>query len=401
MVDTIRPQADHIANFPDGTTGHISAQDARDLIVSAIPGGRIADQIIASSTHANATLLRANADQRPDGTADQTDFNTSLTALNGTYGGLVRASSGLFTFSAPLTLISNVALEGVWGGVDDPAGSPTAGRGTVITLANSANANMFELGDTIVNVHFRRLAFHGNKGNQGATSHCIYSDSAVFCSVERCWFQSFKGVGLYLDRTTGSNGAWHILFNNFRGCDSQDLYLDSGVSDCFVLGNEFLTSAVVNVYCAGGFNHFVGNHIGNAGTHGMQIFRGDHNTLSGNNFNKNNRHNLLLQECSMTSVSGGQMRSASNETDNTYDHIRVTCDTAGQTCDYNNMVGIVFSKASGVTNDPKYCIQEVQTAGITDFNNIVACVLNDGQTGQTLLVGASSQRRSCIGQADS
>ncbi len=122
MVDTIRSLSELQALFPDNTTGLVSPQDLRDFLVSAMPTGRTATNVVASSTASD--LQRAQADYVCDGTADEVQIQYAIDALPAG-GGSVVLSEGTFTLAAQLArAIDNVSIIG-------------SGRGTRLNLDSS------------------------------------------------------------------------------------------------------------------------------------------------------------------------------------------------------------------------------------------------------------------------
>ena len=110
MADTIRLLAALQALFPDNTTGEISPQDLRDFLVSAMPTGRAATKVVASSTASD--LQKAQADYVCDGVADDVEIQAAINALPAA-GGSVFLTDGTFYLTATLSrAINGVTLMG-------------------------------------------------------------------------------------------------------------------------------------------------------------------------------------------------------------------------------------------------------------------------------------------------
>lgn len=109
MADTKRLLADILALFPDNASANISEQDLRDFVVSVMPPGRGATQVVASNDASD--LIKSQADYVCDGTADDVQIQAALDALP-SGGGRVLLTAGVFTIAASITLASYDSLEG-------------------------------------------------------------------------------------------------------------------------------------------------------------------------------------------------------------------------------------------------------------------------------------------------
>lgn len=109
MADTKRLLADILALFPDNASANISEQDLRDFVVSVMPPGRGATQVVAPNDASD--LIKSQADYVCDGTADDVQIQAALDALP-SGGGRVVLSAGVFTIAASITLASYDSLEG-------------------------------------------------------------------------------------------------------------------------------------------------------------------------------------------------------------------------------------------------------------------------------------------------
>jgi len=79
MADTIKSLTDLQSDLADNGAAGISAADLRHFLVTAIPGGRVAAQVVSSS--AITDLEKFNSDEQADGTNDSTEIQAALDAL--------------------------------------------------------------------------------------------------------------------------------------------------------------------------------------------------------------------------------------------------------------------------------------------------------------------------------
>ena len=164
MVDTVRQLAALQAILLDNSSGQISPQDLRDFLVSAVPSGRSATKVVASSTASD--LQKAQADYVCDGVADDEDINAAIAAAS---GGKVVLTQGPFTLAAPVLInVDNTILEGQ-GHRATTLQLPTTGAITGVIAGNALTPTACVQG-----IGLKRLRIHGNGDSRtGADGHGI------------------------------------------------------------------------------------------------------------------------------------------------------------------------------------------------------------------------------------
>lgn len=152
--------------------------------------------LCAADAHADE---KAKASLVCDGTADQTDFATALTACM-TYGIKLKLSAGTFQFSAPFTImgpqdIDNEAYEFYMDG---------AGPGrTIIALANNQAAAIQISG--CARVHLSNFRMYITGSSHGISS---YLTNASASGNRSFWLSSFKNIQVVGDWGDTNHTGW-------------------------------------------------------------------------------------------------------------------------------------------------------------------------------------------------
>ena len=139
------------AQGPTGYTGYTGYTGP------SVKGG---DSMLFVAANDATTAEKAKADYTCDGTADEVQIASAITALSG--AGTIVLSSGNFTVSSPIVIsTSGVIIEG-------------QGIATTINAVNSLNDNMIEItGTGVRNVQLKNFDLDGNKANQ-SSGHGVY-----------------------------------------------------------------------------------------------------------------------------------------------------------------------------------------------------------------------------------
>ncbi|KKL63849.1 hypothetical protein LCGC14_2170990 [marine sediment metagenome] len=184
MVDTPRLLSALQTLLADNTVGAISPQDIRDFLVSAVPSGRAATKVVAASSASD--LIKAQADEVCDGTADDVQIQAAIDAVVAAGGGLVFLSEGLFAIVARLDVPTNVSLVG-------------SNAGATIIQASAA------LTGSMIGIDYAAAV-----GNRSGVCTDIYLDGNN--NAERCWDIGLAINRLFINcRAENANGVGFVL----------------------------------------------------------------------------------------------------------------------------------------------------------------------------------------------
>lgn len=256
MVDTIRLLTDLQTLLADNASGDISPQDLRDFLVTAVPSGRGATKVVASSDTPDPSLARSQADYVCDGTADQVEINAAIAAVTamGVGGGEVILTGGSFTIAAAVTLASGVTLRG---------------QGYATQLITTANISIISV-TSVNNVVVRDLRLTGN--STGGTQNGIDLDTADNCRVEGLYVEDVGYDGIqaldelnriviinnWVDNCTddGINvgGGWDaavedvvVSNNHVTGCGGSGIHISFMHRDVAVIGNTCVGNSYAGI----------------------------------------------------------------------------------------------------------------------------------------------------------
>lgn len=315
---------------------------------------------LVAASNAPATVQN-RADYVCDGTADQTEINTAL-ALNA--GGVI-LSGGLFTVSAPITILSNgQTLTGVGPGASGvgTAGEPY-GKGTTIKVASGFS------GTAVIRAAYTTGQAYSSNALQYATiaNLAIDGNSRTGSGIDGIHFRSYQGSidNVIVDQCSGNgihiNGysGWSTYDSRFErlilarnglagfrfGAQADDCHLMNAVIfDNLGPGIEIDDAAseqITQVHCYSNDTH--GIHLKNRGDRTKIV----NSKIEGNGFN-----GLFLDGttamASGVQITGCNFGSNGSTTTNTYAHIRLDSGTSGGWG--TTIVGNTFGNPYGSTN---------------------------------------------------
>lgn len=220
----------------------------------AIAGGLTFDSdagTISSDTTTTTTVLTvgaANSDYTTDGIADNVQIQAAIDALPST-GGEVLIKNGTYDIAVGIIIAkTGVILRG-------------EGSGTILTLANTVNDNVIELGSgaTAYNsIKVRDIRINGNSANNSGTSHGIYISAGVsYYTIQNCYINDTEMANIY------DNGAsYGTISNNYCSTTSSV----GNFANIEGIGNYI---SVIGNFCVSGY--YAGISIYNGGNGGASI----------------------------------------------------------------------------------------------------------------------------------
>jgi hypothetical protein len=277
-----------------------------------------ATKIVAATNSSQA--VKDAADYVADGTGDQAEINSALTAAA---GGSVYLAEGTYTVSSSISVPNNTKLQG-------------AGDGTLLTIPNShnTNTNIIVNSDTTTGtgVHIQDLRIDGNSSNQSSGTY----------------------KGIYLNGMGGGSGATarqgakisnitvdHLSLAGNRGIEATSTSHNNSISNSSfgnqntgILVSGTNNSVIGNVIYDSSFGlQFMGaNNTANGNTihtsdNAIDIEGGDHLTITGNTVSSGG-NNALYTDRPFTTITGNTFIGASADTVITYgDHTTITGNT--------------------------------------------------------------------------
>ncbi len=241
-----------------------------------------ADRTTATKTVAPSNASQAikdSADYVADGTSDQTEINSALTAAA---GGKVYLFEGTFTTDDVISIPNNTTLSG-------------AGRGTLIQFANIAGQtkNMITNTDTTTGtgVVIRDVRLDGDKAtNTTGTMYGIYlegmgsqSGSRQGGIVTNTWISNFISDGIRLNTSSYNN----ITNNTLQANTGNGIYIGNGRSNV-VTNNILFGMTGHGIWLSASFFTMVANNnVVSSGSSGIRITSGTDNTITSNNLKDN------------------------------------------------------------------------------------------------------------------
>lgn len=263
-------------------------------------------KIVAASNSSQA--LKDAADYVADGTADESEINSALTAAA---GGTVYLAEGTYVAAGTILVPNNTILVG-------------AGNGTTIELGDlDATDNLIENKDSTSGnatpgsgVVIRDLKLDGRSDlNTTGTQYGVYfSDmgsgtgaSAVQgATIENLRITRFRNDGAYL--TASSNNT--ITANNFRNNGAVGLSINASSNNNVISNNRFQGNGAEGfVLSSSSYNNISGNNSEANTTLGMNFTSGgSRNTISGNNINSNGASGMRLSGETRSTIVGNVIR---------------------------------------------------------------------------------------------
>lgn len=233
MADTIRLLAALQTLLADNAIGDIGAQDMRDFLVSAIPGGRGPTFLVAATGATDAR--KASADFVCDGTADDVQIQAAIDALPAG-GGTVMLTEGTLTVASPVQLKSGTRLIGQGRSSFNPA------SGTIIKAVASLDDNIIELASNAVTYfELRDFVIDGNKANQASgvgisidwTGTSITNAPRVL--LQNLMIASCKNNGMTVVQPAGMGGGVMNMID-VHAWQNDGINFDIGGSDLHAMG---------------------------------------------------------------------------------------------------------------------------------------------------------------------
>lgn len=192
----------------------------------AAGGNNYAVKVVAASN----SLGSPSADYTCDGTSDESEINTALTAVSGGNGGTVVLLDGTFIIEGTINIPSNCKLVG-------------QGTGTVITVPDS-EADSFIFIDhtnaTDTDIEVAHIKFNGKVGTiSGTPPSCLKMDAVTNAFLHDCTFIDFQTYAIDI---SGAAKYVKIYDNHFGNIDDTAIVfysasLGEGVK---ISGNTFL-----------------------------------------------------------------------------------------------------------------------------------------------------------------
>lgn len=311
--------------------------------------GKSATKIVAASDSSQA--LKDGADYVADGTSDQTEINSALTAAA---GGRVYIAEGTYTIDGSISVPNNTTLAG-------------AGSGTTIKLKNSINANINALvatdtttGTGITLTNFR---IDGNKSNNSSgTQNGIYfinmgggngASARQGAKISELWISNLRSYGIMLENSNNS-----VLTENHINNSSMGLHLKNDVY--LTVTNNVIQYNSRGIYATPLYYSTINaNTIESSTAYGMLIEGSSSgNTIAGNTISTTTTAGLALSTATDNTISGNHFRNSGGSTTN-------EAITLNSTSTGNNLTGNGITDSSATTNN--YAIHIIDSASTGNY----------------------------------
>lgn len=282
-------------------------------------------KIVAASNSTQA--VKDAADYVSDGTGDQAEINTALTAAT---GGKVYLAEGTYTVSGAITVPNNTTLAG-------------SGTNTLITIPNGQNGSYGFVENTDqttgTSVAVRDLRIDGNKANQtaGGTQGVVLinmgSSTRAGGEIANVVVSNlYSGTGLTAvgtgNRITGNyvygndgdgieiDGDGNAITSNSSYGNNSGIAVYTGTGNS-ITGNTIQTSSYAGIEIDGDGNIISNNNIQGAATKGgVFLFGGTNNTINSNFISGNNIGVLLESSSNNNLVTSNKFRDSGGATSN-------------------------------------------------------------------------------------
>ena len=348
------PDANDLLAIVDDPSGSpVTKQISATKLVKSI-NNQAATFVVAASD----SIHKERADYICDGVDDQIEIQEALDSM--TMGGVLFLLDGIYWLSSTINMpdVSGITIEG--------SGLGTAGKGSLLYLADGANCSMFTC-DHATHVYFtsfKNFGMNGRKVHQGATSHGFnvvkdlsdgmledmiimgFHDDGFHAApsthfwnfwLNRILLESCGGAGIYLDATTGGVKLGHVI-------------------DCYFYGNEY----------------------------GIQAIKLKNGLIISNSYvNSNKKHGIYFQGVTKAIISSSEICDNSGETSNTFDGIYLE-DSGATPSSYNQIIGCDLSDKS-ITPAQRYGIN---LQGNSDYILIPNNIFHNNYSG-SINIGAS------------
>ena len=293
-------------------------------------------KIVAASNSSQA--LKDAADYVATGTGDQTIINNALTAAA---GGKVYLTEGTFTLGGSINIPNNTTLAG-------------AGRGTLITMANSTNLTGITnttAGGNGTGIVIQDLRLDGNKANQTSGNGIYFtgvgsgsgSSAVQGAKISGVWANNWYGDGIWFNDSFNSTiTGTSAEGNNGRGINLGGFYYydtNNTVSNNIVQGN---TSDGIYVGYTNA-NTVTGNVVQSNGGVGIYLSAAKRTTVTGNVVQENGYGIAVSSLSANNTVSGNDMYNNGGTTTNNGIYVNNS--------DYNIITGNTIADTSGTTSN--------------------------------------------------
>jgi len=363
---------DTTANRPAGTEGRVYYDTTTKQLLVYANGKWQADRTSVTKTVAPSNApqyIKDTADYVADGTGDQAEINSALTAAA---GGKVYLFEGTLVANATILVPNNTTLAG-------------AGRGTLIELADlDVDENLIENSDTGAGTGVRiqdlrldgrldlntagvqnGISFDGMGAGSGASARQGGLISGVVVN-------NFRNHGIFMTASLGN------IVQNTRtqGNGTGGIGLNTS-ADYNTLTNNMSQGNVYGIIVGSNNNTVVGNTVQGNTTSGIDLSFGDSNTVTGNTVTGNSQYGIrIINGANSNIVSGNRIMDSGGATTNNGIYIDAS--------DSNSITGNYISDASATTNN--YAINVFNATSDNTYianNNIDGGTINDAGTGTT------------------
>ncbi|MGB4957353.1 MAG: right-handed parallel beta-helix repeat-containing protein [Candidatus Saccharimonas sp.] len=311
--------------------------------------GKSATKIVAASDSSQA--LKDGADYVADGTSDQSEINSALTAAA---GGRVYLAEGTYTIDGSISVPNNTTLAG-------------AGSGTTIKLKNSINADINALvatdTTTGTGVTLTNFRIDGNKSNNSSgTQNGIYfinmgggngASARQGAKISELWISNLRSYGIMLENSNNS-----VLTENHINNNSMGLHLKNDVY--LTVTNNVIQYNSRGIYATPLYYSTINaNTIESSTAYGMLIEGSSSgNTITGNTISTTTTAGLALSTATDNTVSGNHFRNSGGSTTN--EAITLNSASTG-----NNLAGNGITDSSATTNN--YAIHVIDSASTGNY----------------------------------
>jgi parallel beta-helix repeat protein len=302
------PTGDQTITIPDtaGVNDEICL-----LVLGNCSGGTGSDEFITVAANDSSAAEKAAADYVADGTSDETEINSALTAAA---GGKVVLLPGTFVADGTIYIPDDTTLSGV-------------GKGTVIQLdSDTDNVNLIENTNqtTGVGITIRDLELNGDKAANANSHRGIYVLNLTRSTFENILIYDFDVDGVTLETsdyntltniTSETNGGVGIYlsassYNNLAQIKTTGNTTASGIA------LQGQSNSVTNSNATGNFNGIsvlsdlntvstsVTNNNANAG---ILLNTAYNNSISNNQVNYNGNYGLRVEDSSENNISGNSL----------------------------------------------------------------------------------------------
>lgn len=276
---------------------------------------KTATKIVAASNSSQA--VKDGADYVADGTGDQTEINSALTAAA---GGKVYLAEGTYTISSAISVPNNTTLAG-------------AGAGTVITVTNSFNTSINAITNTTTGgsgtgITIQDLKLDGNRANQASgTMRGIYLD----------------GVG----SGSGSSAVQGSKVTNIQAYNWNSYGIGLSSSSNNTISANAGQNNAYNIYVTGGARNTIAHNTTRGGGYGVYIGSTSLNALSDNTVEASSSAGLLIDvSADSNTITGNTVTGSSSGIFlNFADSNTIT----GNTSENNSSIGIGVSYSANNT----------------------------------------------------